>query len=90
MLDILKSVCCTYAVHPADVGGGSGEDGRFPVGVAARGGDEAGHTMDHPLTAHTAVQRTARVSLHTAIEKSIIRAGKTNETCQKTDLFTVP
>lgn len=53
----------TDAVHPADVGRHAGEDGRLPVGVAAGGGDEAGHTVDDPLTVHAAVQGAARVAL---------------------------
>lgn len=53
----------TDAVHPADVGGDTGEDGGLPVGVAARGGHEAGHTVDNPPAADTAVQGATRVTL---------------------------
>lgn len=53
----------TYAVHPADVGRHTGEDGGLPVGVAARGGHKAGHTMDNPLATDAAVQGAAGVTL---------------------------
>lgn len=53
----------TDAVHPADVSRDTGEDGGLPVGVAARGRHKAGHTVDNPLAADTAVQRAARVTL---------------------------
>lgn len=53
----------TYAVHPADVGRRTGEDGGPPVGVAARGGHKAGHAVDDPLAADAAVQGAAGVTL---------------------------
>lgn len=57
----------TDAVHPADVGRHAGEDGGSPVGVAAGGGHEAGHTMDNPLAVDAAVQRATRVTLGTTM-----------------------
>lgn len=59
----------TDAVHPADVGRHTGEDGGFPVGVAAGGGHKAGHTMDNPPTIDAAVQRATRVTLGTTMTR---------------------
>lgn len=53
----------TDAVHPADVGRDTGEDGGLLVGVAARGGHKAGHAMDNPLAVDAAVQGAAGVTL---------------------------
>lgn len=53
----------TDAVHPADIGRDTGEDGGLPVSVAARGGHEAGHTMDDPFAVDTAVQGATGVTL---------------------------
>lgn len=63
-----KTVSCglvfnTDVVHPADVVGDAGEDGGLLVGVAARGGHKAGHTVDNPLAFDTAVQGAAGVTL---------------------------
>lgn len=63
LFDSYGFVMNTDAVHPADVGGDTGEDGGLPVGVAARGGHEAGHTVDNPPAADTAVQGATRVTL---------------------------
>lgn len=54
---------CTDAVHPADVGRGTSEDGGLLVSVAAGGRHKAGHTMDNPLAIDTTVQGAARVTL---------------------------
>lgn len=56
-------MCNTHAVHPAVVGGDTGEDGGLPVGVAAAGRHKAGHTVDHPLSVDTAVQGATGVAL---------------------------
>ena len=53
----------TDAVHPADVGRDTGEDGGLLVGVAARGRHKAGHTVDDPLAVDTAVQGATGVTL---------------------------
>lgn len=53
----------TDAVHPADVGRDTGEDSGLLVGVAARGGHEAGNTVDNPLAIDIAVQGAAGVTL---------------------------
>lgn len=53
----------THVVHPADVGRRAGEDRGLLVGVAARGGHKAGHTVNNPLAVDTAVQGAARVTL---------------------------
>lgn len=58
-----RLVINTDAVHPADVGRDTGEDGGLLVGVAARGGHKAGHAMDNPLAIDAAVQGAARVTL---------------------------
>lgn len=63
------TVIDTDAVHPANVGRDTGEDGRLLVGVAARGGHKAGHTMNNPLAVDTAVQGATRVTLQGFREK---------------------
>lgn len=57
------SVFNTDAVHPADVVRDTGEDGGLLVGIAARGGHKAGHTVDNPLAVDAAVQGAAGVTL---------------------------
>lgn len=59
----------TDAVHPANVGRDTGEDGGLLVGVAARGGHKAGHAMNNPLAVDTAVQGATRVTLQGFREK---------------------
>lgn len=54
----------TDAVHPADVGRNTSEDGGPPVSVAARGRHKAGHTMDNPLAIDLTVQGATRVTLY--------------------------
>lgn len=53
----------TDAVHPADVGRDTGEDGGLLVGVAGRGRHKASHTVDDPFAVDTAVQGAAGVTL---------------------------
>lgn len=59
----------TDAVHPANVGRDTSEDGGLLVGVAARGGHKAGHTMNNPFAVDTAVQGATRVTLQGFREK---------------------
>lgn len=65
-----RGVAHTDVVHPADVGGGAGEDCGLPVGVAAGGGHEAGHTVDHPLAVDAAVQGATRVTLRGSSDRT--------------------
>lgn len=59
----------TDAVHPANVGRDTGEDSGLLVGVAARGGHKAGHTMHNPLAVDTTVKGATRVTLQGFREK---------------------
>lgn len=59
----------THVVHPADVGRRAGEDGGLLVGVAARGGHKAGHTVNNPLAVDAAVQGATRVTLQGSRDK---------------------
>lgn len=53
----------TYAIHPADVSGGTGENGGLLGVIAAVGRHKAGHTMDNPAAVDAAVQGSTRVTL---------------------------
>lgn len=70
------AVTRTHVVHPADVGRCAGEDGGLLVGVAARGGHKAGHTVNNPLAVDAAVQGATRVTLQGSRDK--LRDGKCN------------
>ena len=63
LFDTYGLVGNTDAIHPADVGRDTGEDGGLPVGVAARGGHKAGNTVNNPLAVDTAVQGASGVTL---------------------------
>lgn len=58
-----RLVCNTHAVHPAVVGGDTGEDGGLLGSVASQTGHKAGNTVHVVFPINHAVQRATGVPL---------------------------